>query len=129
MIAAVCNLDHFLGCLVGFGLALPNRTAHAASINVHLVLFGYIYPGERNRIPAQVMHALLGMLTAELDTAASNGSAKLCRGTLLSRQQYLIDINEWGYKDIRKGEDVNMTDTQIRLWTAGIEKDGSPHND
>jgi hypothetical protein len=94
----------------------------------HLVLFGFIYPGERHRIPARVMHDLIGRLQQELITPYVNGTGPACRGTLLSRQQYLIDISQWGYHDARRDAGVHMNDEDIALWTAGIQKDGTKEN-
>ena len=48
---------------------------------------------------------------------------KLCRGTLISREQYLIDVNEWGYLDAREMPFGRMTAQQIQEWTAAIVKD------
>jgi len=45
----------------------------------HLILFGYILPGERARIPA-IMEDLIIRLRSEVSTA---GPERLCRGTLL----------------------------------------------
>src|SRR5215813_15247308 len=50
----------------------------------HLILFGYIYPGERTQIPAAIMDDLITRFRREARTA---GPERLCRGTLLSRQQ------------------------------------------
>lgn len=47
----------------------------------HLILFGYIYPGERARIPAAIMEDLIKRLQSEARTAGP----EICRGTLLSR--------------------------------------------
>src|SRR5213080_137108 len=71
----------------------------------HLVLFGYIYPGERARIPLAVLEELIARLRNEAKTA---GPERLCRGTLLSRQQYLVDVREWGFRDARLEERVQM---------------------
>ena len=65
----------------------------------HLVLFGFIYPAERDRIPEWVMQELLYRLSHELQTTPSHES--LCQGTLLSREQYLADTLQWGYQDAR----------------------------
>jgi hypothetical protein len=65
----------------------------------HLVLFGFIYPGERDKIPDWLMGELLHRLQQELAQPPSH--TDLCRGTLLSRQQYLVDIEQWGYRDAR----------------------------
>ena len=61
----------------------------------HLVLFGFIYPGERARIPLWVMEQLSERLAAELRT--SPPAERVCQGTILSRQQYLPDVERWGY--------------------------------
>ena len=89
----------------------------------HLVLFGFIYPRERDRIPAWVMQDLTRRL--EHDISAPAPSEQTCRGTLLSRQQYLVDVEQWGYVDARTLADNPMTDAEIARWTAGIAHDGS----
>jgi hypothetical protein len=86
----------------------------------HLILFGYIYPGERARIPAAVMEDLMARLRGEANTA---GPDRLCRGTLLSRQQYLVDIQEWGLRDARLEERVRMNEKDIAAWTEAIGKE------
>jgi nucleotidyltransferase DUF2204 len=86
----------------------------------HLILFGYIYPGERARIPAAIMEDLLARLQSEMRTA---GPEQLCRGTLLSRQQYLVDVQEWGLRDARLEKRVQMNEQDIADWTDAIEKE------
>src|SRR5262249_18028007 len=80
----------------------------------HLILFGYIYPGERARIPAAIMEHLATWLRSETRTA---GPERLCCGTLLSRQQYLVDVQEWGLRDARLEERVQMNEKDIADWT------------
>ena len=48
----------------------------------------------------------------------------MCRGTVLSRQQYLVDVQDWGYADPRTQPDNPMSTTDIAIWTAGIGHDG-----
>lgn len=86
----------------------------------HLVLFGFIYPGERALIPSGVMRELVNRLLAELDVPTRD--SKLCQGTLLSRSQYLVDVDEWGYEDARRPPRGSMTPEQIAEWTAAIDK-------
>ena len=85
----------------------------------HLVLFGFIYPGERALIPAAIMEHLITRLRNEANTAGPQG---LCRGTLLSRQQYLVDVQEWGLRDARLEERAQMSEEDIANWTKAIEK-------
>jgi hypothetical protein len=85
----------------------------------HLVLFGYIYPGERTQIPAEIIEELIKRLRGEARTA---GPERLCRGTLLSRQQYLVDVQDWGFEDARLEERVRMSEKDIAHWTDAIGK-------
>jgi hypothetical protein len=89
----------------------------------HLVLFNFIYPSERDRIPSTVVHELTRRLVDEV--SAPTPTERVCRGTVLSRQQYLIDVNEWGYRDVRTRPDNPMSEADIAKWTAGIARDGS----
>jgi hypothetical protein len=88
----------------------------------HLVLFGFVYPGERSRIPAGVMRTLLDRLGSELESDSDNG--RVCHGTVISRQQYLSDIDR-GFKDARAGGNVLMNEEDIALFTRGIAEDGA----
>jgi len=84
----------------------------------HLVLFGFIYPGERQRVPAGVLRELMRRLDAEIENPAPRH--RVCQGTILSREQYLLDIDEWGYRDARLQPNGAMTNRQIARWTAAI---------
>jgi hypothetical protein len=94
----------------------------------HLVLFGYVYPGERSRVPARVMTELLRRAEAEAESQGDEPAAegRVCQGTFLSREQYLIDLNEWGYRDARLGPDGAMTPDDVAHWTAAIAE-SKPH--
>ena len=84
----------------------------------HLVLYGFVYPSERAQVPAWVPELLIERLRAELcQPAASSGP--ICQGTLLSRQQYLDDIQRLGYVDGRAVSGGTMTRDEIAAWTAG----------
>ena len=86
----------------------------------NLILFGFVYPGERARIPARVMRILTARLAAELDTDSPGGC--VCQGTLISREQYLHDTLDWGYADARIEPIGNMTADQVTAWTVAIGK-------
>lgn len=86
----------------------------------HLVLFGFIYPGERDAIPADVMRGLGRRLDMELENPApAIGGGRVCHGTLISREQYLSDITEWGFQDGRLAEG-SMAPDAIQQWTDAI---------
>jgi len=48
----------------------------------------------------------------------------VCRGPLLSRSQYLPDIEARGYRDVRLTHESAMSAEDIELWTDGIRIDG-----
>jgi hypothetical protein len=85
----------------------------------HLILFGYIYPGERARIPIAVIQELISRLRSEANKA---GSEQLCRGTLLSRQQYLVDVQEWGFRDARLQERVHVNQQTSHIGLRQFQK-------
>jgi hypothetical protein len=85
----------------------------------HLIVFGFVYPGERTSIPPWVMDQLLGRMQKEMADPPREG--RVCRGPLISRAQYLIDIEEWGYADARVGPRGVMTEDEVARWTAAID--------
>jgi len=88
----------------------------------HLILFGFVFPGHRDVIPTGVMRELTARLERETGTATIEGDdGRACHGTLLSRQQYLVDVDHWGYRDARLGPEGTMTEADVAIWTAAIE--------
>jgi hypothetical protein len=85
----------------------------------HLILFGYIYPSERQRIPHRVVQDLLGRLDHELTVATPADQA--CQGPLLSRSQYRPDVEKMGYKDARLAPDSKMSPKETMDWTAAAD--------
>jgi len=90
---------------------------HWRLLLAHLVMFGFIYPNERDIIPGWVLDELTGRLKAE--TAEPPPPERICQGTLVSRAQYLVDIEQWGYVDARLAGDY-MEQADIDLWTDAI---------
>ncbi|HET7459483.1 MAG TPA: nucleotidyltransferase, partial [Gemmatimonadaceae bacterium] len=87
----------------------------------YVILFGFVYPGERTRIPRRVIEDLLARLGPELD-ADDASAAKVCQGTVVSRQQFLVDVQQWGYADARLRPRGNMSAEEIAYWTEAIGK-------
>ena len=86
----------------------------------HLITFGFVYPDDRSCIPGWVMEELLARLQKELAEPPREGR-RVCNGPLLSRAQYLIDIEQWGYADARLGPKGCMSDAEVAHWTAAID--------
>jgi hypothetical protein len=118
--ADVAHLFRHCSGLLNWERLLRRFGANWRVLLSHLILFGFIYPGERALIPASVFKELINRLLAELD--APTRDSKVCQGTLLSRAQYLVDIDEWGYEDARIQPRGNMTEAQVEVWTAAIDK-------
>jgi len=70
---------------------------HWEVLLAHLIQFRWIYPAERDIVPTWVMEELLSREHAQLTAPVS--VEKICRGSLLSKLQYQIDIEEWGYRE------------------------------
>jgi hypothetical protein len=96
---------------------------HWRGLYAHLVLFGFFYPSKRSQVPPWVMKELGGRIAEE--TREPDADEKICYGTIVSRQQYLTDVNAWGYRDARLRPIGSMTAEEIARWTAGIEIDGT----
>ncbi len=88
---------------------------HEGILLSYLILFSYAYPGEAARLPAWAIPRLI----AACDPARQRGT-RLCRGTLLSRAQYLVDVERWGFADARRPPFGPMTDKEYALWTNAI---------
>jgi hypothetical protein len=92
------------------------------ALYAHIVMFGFIYPSDRSKIPAWIVEELTRRVLDE--TRQGDAEENVCYGTIISRQQYLKDIEEWGYQDARLVHET-MSDAEIEAWTAGIQVDGA----
>jgi hypothetical protein len=110
--ADVTHIIRACGARMDWQRVLTRFDDHWRVLLAHLVLFGFVYPGERTVVPEWVMRDLGGRLEPELGSAA--GEQALCRGTLLSRHQYRIDLDRWGYEDGRIRPSGKMTRGQAR---------------
>jgi len=82
----------------------------------HLILFGFVYPDKRQNIPQWVMDELV----RRLSVSRPNLNNDTCYGTLLSREQYVHDVDHLKYRDGRELPDGPMTAEQIAIWAAAI---------
>ena len=86
----------------------------------HLILFGFVYPDERRKVPggSWVSFSTAWLMTYVPITHARRG---LCQGTLISREQYLPDVEAGGYADARMAPYGPLTPEEIAIWTADID--------
>jgi len=64
------------------------------------------------------MAQLLNRVQNELNQQTKQTNT--CKGPLISREQYLVDVDLWHYKDPRLVPTGNMSAQQIAQWTAAI---------
>ncbi len=64
----------------------------------HLIRFRFIYPSERDAVPAWVLDLLLERF-ADL-RRLPEAHKRVCRGRLFSRDDFEIDVMEWGFADV-----------------------------
>lgn len=81
----------------------------------HLVMFGFVFPSERDAIPMELLRRLFAQIEDEPPLVPN--PEPLCCGTLVSRAQYLFDVEQCGYRDGRTDPRVRMTDEERRAWT------------
>ena len=84
----------------------------------HLVFYSFVYPREREKIPRWVMDLLMGRMAGE----RASEDVPVCNGTLLSREQYLFDLQERGYEDARLAPWGDVPREDIEAWTDAIGK-------
>jgi hypothetical protein len=122
--ADVAHLIHAVGRDLNWRRLLARFGPHWRVLLGQLVMFGFVYPSERDRVPAEVIHDLTARLLGEVSAAPAED--RVCRGTLLSREQYLIDIERWGYADARERPLGRMSHADIAHWTRAIIDHPSP---
>jgi hypothetical protein len=83
----------------------------------HIILFGFVYPDRRQCVPTWVSDELL----RRLSVSRPNPQNDICYGTLLSRSQYLHDLQHLKYRDAREVPQGPMTGEQIEIWTKAID--------
>lgn len=114
--ADVYHLIEACGPTLDWDRLLARFGEHWRVLLGHLVFFSFVYPQRRQQVPARVMQALLERAKAEHDSE----EVEVCRGTLLSREQYLVDLRERGYADARTPPWGGVTRGHIQRWTNGI---------
>ena len=115
------DITHILrqsGSTIDWVRLIQRFDTNAALLLSHLILFQFVYPAHRANVPDWVLDELW-----QRSRRPDAHLARLCRGTLISREQYLVDVEQWGYLDAREMPHGRMTRQQIEDWTAAIEKD------
>lgn len=115
--ADVAHLLHARATHLDWDRLLRRFGGHWRVLLSHLVLFGFIYPAQRDAVPGWVMDGLLSRLRQEVPDGMRPG---VCGGTLLSREQYLPDVHGEGLRDARVAPLGTMSCADVAQWTQAI---------
>lgn len=115
--ADIAHLLHLCADRIDWVWLLRRFGEHWRLLFAHITLLGYIYPNERCAVPPWVAREL--SLRFQSDSRARAGGSPVCGGTLVSRQQFLVDVEDWGYVDGRLAAGV-MSEDEIAAWTQAI---------
>lgn len=118
--ADVAHLFHACGKTMDWARLLRRFNSHWRVLFSHLILFGFVYPADRSRIPDWLHLELMRRLRCEMDSAPAQ--ERLCQGTLLSWSQYLVNVEEWGYTDARHTPRGNLTSDETDKLTTTLKK-------
>jgi hypothetical protein len=114
--ADVSHLILALGERLDWGRLLVRFGPHWRVLLGHIILFGFIYPSARSRVPGWVMQELLQRLQREAE--APDSEDPVCYGTLLSWSQYLGDVLGGSFRDARVRPYGTMSGEEVARWTS-----------
>lgn len=120
--ADVAHLIHARGATLDWRRLLRRFDPQWRILFTHVVLFAFVYPAERDVVPAWLMDELLMRMREDSRTAPPR--ERVCAGTLLSREQYRIDVEKWGYADARVAPRGRLSAEELRIWTRAIVREG-----
>jgi hypothetical protein len=112
--ADVAHLLRAWGRKLDWDRLLARFGRHWRVLFAHLVLFGFIYPNEREAVPEAVLRSLTSRLHEPRETPSGEPDFM---GTLLSRTQYLADTEEWDYTDPRLVPQGTLSAEEVARWT------------
>jgi hypothetical protein len=118
--ADVAHLVLALGEALDWERLLQRFGPHWRVLLSHLILFGFVFPSERSRVPDWVMQELIGRLQTEAES--SNGADPVCYGTLLSWSQYLGDVLSGSFRDARIRPFGSMSAEEVARWTSADKR-------
>jgi hypothetical protein len=100
--ADIAHLILCVGHLMDWRRLLVKTDEHWPLLLSQLLMFRYVYPGYRDQVPQWVLRELLVRAEESArEHSAEGADHDLTRGTLISRFSFAIDVNEWGFHDMR----------------------------
>jgi hypothetical protein len=101
--ADIVHLLLTMGHLMDWNRLLAKTGEHWPLLLAQIQTFRYVYPGYHAQVPGWVLKELIERAgrDAMVDTEADR-EHDTTRGTLISRFSFAIDVNEWGFRDLRE---------------------------
>jgi hypothetical protein len=98
--ADIVHLIIAVGPALDWRRIVAKAAAHWPLLLAQLLMFHYVYPQAKANVPAWVMEDLLARADAEVRRERTG--ERVTRGRLISRFSFAIDVNEWGFRDLRE---------------------------
>jgi len=98
--ADVAHLIHAMGDKMDWERLMRRFEPHWEILLSHVMMYRFAYPSERSRVPDRVLTRLCARAMESL--REGDWEERVCRGTLMSKCNYQIDIREWGFQDGRQ---------------------------
>ncbi len=95
--ADVTNLIRKCGANLDWKRIVRRMEPYWEILLVHLLLFRFIYPSDRHLIPKWLVNELTTRVQAQLELPVPR--ERICRGSLLSPDQFEIAYKKWKYND------------------------------
>jgi hypothetical protein len=118
--ADVTHLVLALGERLDWRRLIDRFDPHWRVLLSHLILFGFVFPSARSRVPTWVMEELLQRIQGEVET--SDVADPVCYGTLLSWSQYLGDVLGGSFRDARIRPYGTMSAEEVARWTSADKR-------
>jgi len=101
----MADIAHLILCkghLMDWQRLLARTGDHWPLLLSQLLLFRYVYPGYLEQVPEWVLDQLLERAKQDSRRTATEKDREVTRGTVISRFSFAIDVNEWGFHDVRE---------------------------
>jgi len=100
--ADIAHLLLTMGHQMDWNRLLAKTGEHWPLLLAQIQIFRYVYPGYHAQVPKWVLKELLDRAQRDaLVDAEGDREHDTTRGTLISRFSFAIDVNEWGFRDLR----------------------------
>jgi hypothetical protein len=100
--ADVAHLIRAMGATLEWDRLLQRFDRYWEILLAQLMLFRFAYPSDRDVVPDRVM---TGLLSRVVESLRSGAEERICRGDLMSRINYRLDIDSWGYASGRERDE------------------------